>query len=240
MILEFLQDLADIIFSTGGQMEMALIKFSLWLLIFFTIFKGAEKVFKQSKAVPILVAAIISFIGIRFMPDEWFDNMMGVYAIVVGIALFLGPYILISILTDAARLGRSAKWVLVIIAYGALIYALPSFGVLDFGSGVLDSLMRYFADNTIMAAAAFIAVLIVLIMLRRKVAGTAGGGGRIRGFFGGVGRSAGRGAGYIAGGVATGAAAGASVGKAWFKRRIDMAKARREAMAELRKEARRR
>lgn len=241
-ILQGLQDIADFIFVTQGVTETTLIKFSLWLFLFFIIFKGAEKVFREGRTIPMLVAAIISFIGIRFMPEEWIDAMSTVYAIVVGIALFVGPYILISIISDAARLGRTIKWILVIIAYGALIYFLPSFGVLTFGSNILDGLLRYFADNRFIAAAAFLIILILLIMARRRIyRGAAwGAGAGVRGArwgLRGVGRAgigtvryAGRGiasgARYLGEGAAFGAGAAAGYGgrrgrvwRRWFRRR---------------------
>ncbi len=179
MIEEGLEDIADFLFVTQGITETAIIKFSLWLFLFFIIFKGTEKVFRESRAIPMLIAAIISFIGIRFMPEEWISAMSTVYAIVVGIALFLGPYILLSIICDAARLGRTVKWVLVLIAYGAMIYFLPQIGALTFGSEMLDNLLRYFGDNRSIAAAVFIIVLILLIMARRKIYRGAGYGARL-------------------------------------------------------------
>jgi len=228
MIEEMFQDVADFLFSTGGLTELALIKFSLWLLIFFTIFKGAEKVFKENRAVPMLISAIISFVGIRFMPDEWFQNIMGVYTIVVGIALFLGPYIIISILSDAARLGRTIKWILVVIAYGSLIYILPSLGLMEFGSESLDSIMRYAADNRPIAAVAVGVILVLLIMWRRHLYRGAGYGARgTRSFFGWVGRrgiggmrSVGRGAGYLYDRTAFAAGAGIGAGSAYVGRRF--------------------
>ncbi|MFH1332135.1 MAG: hypothetical protein ABIH63_02520 [archaeon] len=229
-ILQGFQDITDFILVTQGVTETALIKFSLWLFLFFIIFKGAEKVFKEGRAIPMLVAAIISFIGIRFMPEEWINAMTTVYAIVVGIALFIGPYILISIISDAARLGRTIKWILILIAYGALIYFLPSFGALTFGSEILDGILRYFADNRFIAAAAFLVVLILLIMARRKIyRGAAWGAGTgVRGVGWGLrgvgragvgavrytGRGIASGARYLGEGAAFGAGAAAGYGRA--------------------------
>lgn len=256
MIAEAVQDIFDILFGTGENFQLILIKVSIWLLIFFTIFKGAEKVFKGNRAVPMLVAAIISFIGIRFMPDEWFNNIMGVYAIVVGIALLLGPYIIITIITDAARLGKTIKWILVIVAYGALIYFLPSFGVLGVGSDALDTFLRYLADNRVIAGAVFLAILILLIMLRRKLYRGAGYGARgvrwgLRGIgragigtARGVGRGVASGARYLGEGAAFGAGAaggaGARAGRGMLARMMARRRAARVARRMMRGAERRR
>lgn len=240
MIPEAIQSILDFLFSTGTDFQLTLIKVSLWLLIFFTIFKGAEKVFKEKRSVAILVAAIISFMGIRFMPDEWFDTIMNVYAVVVGVALILGPYIIISMVTESARLGKTIKWILIIAAYGALIYFLPSFGILDVGSNSLDTFFRYLADNRVLAGGVFLAILILLIMLRRKLYRGAGygvrgvrwglrgvgraGSGAVRA----VGRGAVSGARYLGEGAAFGAGAAGGYGAQrarvryrWFRRRVN-------------------
>ncbi len=233
MIIEMFQGLADILFSTGGVTELALIKASLWLLTFFVVFKGVEKVFPGNKVVVMLIAAIISLVGIRFMPDELFEIIMGAYAVVVGVALLFGPYILISMIVKAANLGKTMKWILVAAAYGSLIYFLPAFGVVDLGSDSLDGVFNYFADNRMLAGIVFLAVLIMLIMLRRRTYGGtrqgAGGGpgpqgrGRFRRALGwvgnrgtagirGIGRGAVGGAKYLYQGAAFSGAAGAAYG----------------------------
>ncbi len=231
MIIEMFQDIADILFSTGGITQLALIKASLWLLLFFIIFKGVEKVFPGNKVIALLIAAIVSLVGIRFMPDELFDVVMGAYVVVVGVALLLGPYITISIIAKAANLGKTVKWMLVAAAYGSLIYFLPAFGAVDLGSNSLDGVFNYFADNRLLAGIIFLAILILLIMLRRRTYGGAAQGagagppgrGRFRralGWIGnrsaagirGIGRGAVGGGRYLYEGAAFSGAAGAAYG----------------------------
>lgn len=239
MIAEGIQNIIDFLFSTGGVTEIMLIKLSLFLIVFFTVFKGTEKIFKnQKRAIPMLIAAIIAFTGIRLMPEEWITTISGVYWLIILIALVLGPYIIISILCDLIRVAGAIKWVLVIVAYGVLIYYLPSFGLLQFGSDLVDTLLVYAADNRPMAALIFLVILVILIYVRRKMGARSflGNVGRAgTGAVKGVGTGAMRGAGYLAGGVSAGAAAGGAAGRAWFKRRMEAAKAKREAMAELRR-----
>jgi hypothetical protein len=237
MIEEGLQNILDFIFYTNGVTEIALIKLSLFLMVFFAVFKGAEKVFRnQKRAIPMLIAAIISFTGIRLMPEEWLTVVSGAYGLIIGLALVLGPYILISIICDLIRVRGFIKWVLVIGAYAAIIYYLPAFGFPEFGSEMLNTLFRYASDNRPMAALIFMVILVILIYTRRKMGsgsflGSVGraGTGAVRG----TGRSAGRGLGYLTGGVASGFGAGAAAGKGWFQRRAMAQKAKKEAMAEL-------
>ncbi|MFH1211261.1 MAG: hypothetical protein V1645_05105 [archaeon] len=242
MIEEGVQDLLDFIFSTGGVTTTALIKLALFVIVFFAIFKGTEKVFKnQKRAIPVLIAAIIAFTGIRLMPDEWIETMSGVYGLIIGFVVILLPYILISIACDLARIGRTIKWILVISAYGAIIYYLPAFGFLEFGSDAVDMIFRYAAENRPMAALIFLVILVILIYIRSKMGSRSflGSVGRTgTGAMRGVGNSAMRGAGYLAGGVAAGGAAGAAAGKGWFQRRAQQQKARKEAYEQLRRERR--
>ncbi|MEM4244720.1 MAG: hypothetical protein QXR60_00755, partial [Candidatus Nanoarchaeia archaeon] len=157
MLVEWGEDLIYILFGSVEDMQDILIMLSIWLLIFFVIFKGAEKLFPTNRGIAALVAIIISFIGIRFMPEEWWESIMGLYTIVVGIALILGPYIILTIICDAARLGKTIKWILVIITYGALIYFLPMLGVIDLGSDALDTFFRYIGDHRLIGAGVFLA-----------------------------------------------------------------------------------
>ncbi|MEM4266440.1 MAG: hypothetical protein QW404_00080 [Candidatus Nanoarchaeia archaeon] len=206
MLVEWGEDLIYILFGSVEDMQDILIMLSIWLLIFFVIFKGAEKLFPTNRGIAALVAIIISFIGIRFMPEEWWESIMGLYTIVVGIALILGPYIILTIICDAARLGKTIKWILVIITYGALIYFLPMLGVIDLGSDALDTFFRYIGDHRLIGAGVFLAILVLLIMARSYIYRGAGYGIRgTRRFLGWVGRGGISGAKAIGRGAASGA-----------------------------------
>lgn len=227
MIEEAARDLIDFAFSTGGLTQDILLKISLWFITFFVLFKGVEKVFPQNRAVCFVTSLVISIVGIRFLPEEWFENAVWIYTIVGGIALFLGPYILISMLADLIKAGRTVKWILVIVAYSALIYYLPAFGITSVGIGTLDNTLDYLSDNRTITAIIFVAVLVALILLRRKLYRGAGWGfgaaGRgVRGGLRGIGRGgirAGQAVGnslasggrYMGRGFAVGAGAGAGL-----------------------------
>ena len=237
MIEEGLQNILDFIFYTNGVTETALIKLSLFLMVFFAVFKGTERVFRnQKRAIPMLIAAIIAFTGIRLMPEEWLTIVSGAYGLIIGLALVLGPYILISIICDLIRVRGAIKWILVIAAYAAIIYCLPAFGLPEFGSEMLNTLFRYASDNRPMAALMFMVVLVIIIYVRRKMGtgsflGSVGraGTGAVRG----TGSSAMRGMRYLGGGAASGFGAGSAAGTGWFQRRAQAQRAKKEAMAEI-------
>lgn len=196
MIAELFQGIADTLFGSDGIPLMALIKFGLFIMIFFGVFKGAEKIFSENKGIPLLIAAIISLIAVRMIPEE-IQRTLG--TVIIGVLSFFGPYVLVSFLSDLFRLGRTVKWILVIILYSALIYFLPyllsSIAIPAYGGDALESLFEYMADYQMITFGVFVGILAALILVRRRIyGGMRGGAGLLR-------RGLGGGAGLFRGGL---------------------------------------
>ncbi len=115
-------DATDAIFDADGDNDIALIKFGLWLILFFIVFRGAEKISQERPGVAALISFIISLLAVRYLPSDTvgsFKEGFGLIGIVGGFVLFFFlPYFLTKLIF------KETKWSVLIVFYLALLAVL--------------------------------------------------------------------------------------------------------------------
>ncbi len=195
-LTEGIEDMLGTIF--GATADLAYIKAGIWLVLFFLIFKSAERIFPQNRGAAMIIALVASMMGARFMPDEYLEYIGGGYSILLIIILMLGPFFLGSMLGDMLRWGKRGKAFLICLFYAGFAYMLIEMDVSFLGgqaSTLLDLALTWMRDHTIIVLIA-IALICVFALWG---SGSGGGGGAPMGmstgsgpsFWGGLGRGAG-------------------------------------------------
>lgn len=170
---EGIDDALRFIFDATGN--LAYIKAGLWLVLFFMIFKSAERIFPANRGAAVIIALVVSMLGARFIPDEYLEYLgwWFIVVIIIGIPFFLG-----SFFGDLARLGRGGKTFLIIIFYGIIGYSLIKWrdlGLEGPASDILDTALTWISEHRIIVLV--IIVVLCLIFLWRGRGG--GGGGQV-------------------------------------------------------------
>lgn len=216
---EGIEDTLSAIFDASG--DLAYIKAGIWLVLFFLIFKSAERIFPSNRGAAMIIALVIAILGSRFMPDEYLEYVGGWYSIILGIVLLMIPFFLGSVIGDMVRWGRTGKTFLIILFYIAAAYIIMKYE-LPLKTGALSALgvaLEWMSENRIIVLIVIIILCIILLWRGRSgvpVGVPSGGGGPS--FWGGLGRGA-RGAGNWA------AAGGRGIG-GWIARRRAIARQR--------------
>lgn len=194
-IAEGIEDTLSAMFNATGDIAYA--KAGIWLLAFIFIFKSLERIIPYNRGAAAIASLVISMLGIRFMPEEYFEYIAGFYTVLFLIIFFLIPYLLGSFIADLRRWGSGGKIFLILLLYGAIAYALFKWqGVLveEYASSALSPALVWIDENTVLVFA--IIALICIYLLLRGRGGGGGGGGRMPrtpgpGFWSGLGSGAG-------------------------------------------------
>jgi hypothetical protein len=133
--------------------EYFFIKGLLLLLLFVMIKTAASAVpmFKENKKVALVIAAVVSIMAVRFMPERLIENWIQSTYGILGVALLtLLPLIIYFFFVHksiASATGRKAGWILYLVVMGAIFFnKYPQ----------LDDLSKYLFWGTIIAAIALI------------------------------------------------------------------------------------
>lgn len=172
---EGIDDTLSLIFDATG--DLAYIKAGIWLVLFFLIFKSAEKIFPNNRGAAMMIALVTSMIGARFMPDEYLESIGGGYAILIGIILFLVPFFFGSMIGDLMRWGRGGKTFLIILFYVAFGYSLTRLGNIPFQGEALtalDVVLAWTSEHS-MLVLIIIGAICVFFLFRTR----SGGGGAV-------------------------------------------------------------
>jgi len=168
------------ILGIGDSMDDTIvIQLGMWIVLVFTLFKGAEKVFPEHRNAAVLVSLVIATIAMRFMPDDMLQSLAEGYVwlvwAVLALVLFLGPYILATAFADMLHLGRQGKVVIAVAIYIFMGFALTRSGVsYDFQSPVLNEMLYYLEQNPVVIVVGVIIASVVMwrwIYWREKEAG---------------------------------------------------------------------
>lgn len=121
----------EFILGTGEAPNILLVKLGLSIIIFAALFKGTEKVFSENKGVAAIIALIVTLMGVRFTPNDWFTEA-GYYFFILtwGVALLVSPYLVLTRLFK----GNLGKF-LAICGYVVVFFVLVNLDYLhiDFG-----------------------------------------------------------------------------------------------------------
>lgn len=204
----------SLIFNTGSS-DIAIIKAAMWVTAFFLIFKGTQRIFLTNRGSAVILALIISILGVRYLPDEY-AQYLGMYFIVI-ILIFL-PYFIGNLIADLFRVGRFVKVIFIMALYGVFGYGLYKFPEYTGGYGehlgILAEAFSWMLSHRIII---WIAVVVICWLLFRSLKSPTYMPGRS--LFGGIGRGA-MGAGALAGkGIQQGAAIGAARARNWWEQR---------------------
>lgn len=181
--------------------DLVYIKAAIWFVLFFLIFKSAERIFPRNRGSAAIMALIVAVVGARYMPEEYLEYIGGWYAIILGIVFFLAPYFFGNIIGDLARMGRTGKTLMILAFYGALAYffmrweGIPMEGE---AANALEKLLGWVSDNLVIALI-IIGILCYFFLRRSRRGGISPP--RIKtkgpGFWYGLGKGAGRGSGLL-------------------------------------------
>jgi len=198
---EGIDDSLKFIFNATG--DIAYIKAGIWLMLFFVIFKSAERIFPTNRGAAAIIALVISLLGSRFMPDEYLEYIGGGYAFLLGFILLLLPFFIGSILGDMLRFGRGGKTFLIVLLYLAFGYSLIKWQGFYLGAEALSALspvLNWMGENTVIVLI-IIALLCIFFLFKsgrsftgstvRPSGGAMPSGGGGPSFWRGLGRGAG-------------------------------------------------
>ncbi|MBM3200407.1 hypothetical protein FJZ53_05705 [Candidatus Woesearchaeota archaeon] len=117
------QDTLTALFN-ASDIDLAYIKAGIWLVLFFLVFKSAERIFPFNRGAALIISLVVSMLGARYMPDEYLEYVGGWYAVILGIILVMVPFFAGSIIGDMLRWGKRGKTFLIILFYASLGYFL--------------------------------------------------------------------------------------------------------------------
>jgi len=200
--------------------DLVYIKAVMWVVLFFVIFKSAEKIFPANRGAALMIAILVAVLGARFMPEEYLEVLGGGYAILIVIIILIGPFLLGNILGSLARFQRRGKTYLVILFYAAFAYALmrwegysPSTGGLKGEAlSAWDVALEWVGEYKIVVWVLIGLICAYFIWGRGRGAPAMPAGTRGPGFFSGLGKGIGQ-------RIARGKMAGGSRFKGWMARR---------------------
>lgn len=196
----------------AGTGDVAIIKAAMWVIVFFLIFKGFSRVVLANRGAAVILAIIISVLGVRYLPDQY-ALYLGVYFIVI-IMIFL-PYFIGDILFSRVR---TVKVLFIIASYvglGYFFFKLPEYkGGFSEHLGIFAEALNLILGNRVVV---LIVIVVICWLLFRSLKSPTYMPGR--GLFGGIGRGARGLAGLGGAGIQRGAAMGAAGAKGWLARR---------------------
>lgn len=85
----------DLSKHVGEQIYFFWVKFLLWVLLLSFYFFGAGFVFKEQKRIATVVAVVLAFMSVLFIPNELLLSMMKIYTVFAAIAVMSIPVIAI-------------------------------------------------------------------------------------------------------------------------------------------------
>lgn len=159
-ITEGIKDTLGLIFDATG--DIAYIKAITWLIPFFLISRAVIKVFPQNRGAAAILAAVISLIGVRYMPEEYFDFLTKYYAILAILIFF---YFVGKIF----RKGATSKTFIAVLLLTCLAYFLAEWGYLpaEGASGVLNAAFDWAGEHNFIMFVA-IGILCLYLILRKE------------------------------------------------------------------------
>ncbi|MBU4501481.1 MAG: hypothetical protein KKA79_02735 [Nanoarchaeota archaeon] len=149
-VMEGVADVLGIIFDETDE-DLIFVKAGLWMVLFFLIFKGSEKIFPGNKGGPLIIAFVIAIIGTRYMPQEYLDYIAGGYTYLFAFIFFLIPFFLGSVFGDMLKFGKGAKTVLIIALYAAFAYGITQWTGMPLGdeaSNIVYEVLDWVNENT--------------------------------------------------------------------------------------------
>ena len=148
-------DLMDGVLDTLGAVfnesseDLIFVKAGLWIVLFFLVFKGSEKVFPGNKGGPLIISFVVATIGARYIPQEQLDYIAGGYTILFGAILLLVPWFLGSVIGDMLRFGKGAKTFLILALYAAFAYGITTWSGNNEAAYIFYQVMDLMAENPI-------------------------------------------------------------------------------------------
>lgn len=166
MIREVFTWILEFFFGGESVLEsnILLIKFGLWLMtlaILFWVLIKANII--EHRAAAGIIAAVVSLIGVKFMPDSWVMALATVFRFIVLwiVIIIVVPYLVVT------RLIKTPGWprrIILAIIYVAIFFGITQLSYFEFGSDILTVIMSYFSSYSI-ASRIITAVAIVVIAL---------------------------------------------------------------------------
>jgi len=156
-------------FGYYGDFGFLLMKLAIFVLLFIFLFKGTEKLFPENRAAAAVVALIITFMAVAFLPADFVmglgsaSSLIGI--VIITLALFALPFIVMHALNLGAMMGKW-KWTGYCILLIAEILAIYYFaGNSDYSGTFFSSLSSYFQEyiEFILFPAVILLVIAVLI-----------------------------------------------------------------------------
>lgn len=172
-ITEGVKDTLGLIFDATG--DIAYIKALTWLIPFFLISRAVMRMFPQNRGAAAILAAAISLIGVRYMPEEYFDFLTRYYAILAILIFF---YFVGKIF----RKGATSKTFIAISLLTCLAYFLAEWGYLPAEGilGVVNAAFDWAGEHNFIM---FVAIgILCLYLILRKEEGEGGAGTRSKTF----------------------------------------------------------
>ena len=164
-IMDGVEDTLSIIFDATG--DLIYIKAGFWVILLFFIFKSAERILPGSRGTAMLIACVISTLGVRYMPEEYWEYFRTWFLFII---IFGMPYFLGSMLGDLLRFRRKGKAFLVIAGYVLCAYFLLELrGVIfqEEASNILYDVLNWMQENIVITL--IIIGIICIYFLRRTM-----------------------------------------------------------------------
>ena len=149
----------------------AIVKLSLFILLFALFSKGSARIFTESKFVTAVFSLVVSFIAVRLMPLVW---IMPVGKIIWVLAVVVLPYLIVDAIVHEWGL---LKILLLVLSYFGIYLLLVSIGFWGFGlifEAVQDAkrlMFLYTWQSVVVGALLVIFVISQLVRTKKKEAG---------------------------------------------------------------------
>ncbi|MFH1065521.1 MAG: hypothetical protein V1734_03385 [Nanoarchaeota archaeon] len=154
-------------FGTVANENEAIVKLSLFVLLFALFSKGSARIFTESRFVTSVFSFVVSLIAVRMMPLVW---IMPLGKVIWVLAVMVLPYLIVDAIVHEWNL---LKVLLLVFAYFGIYLILVSIGFWGFGlifEAVQDTkrLMFLYRWQSIVAGALLVIYVIAQLVKTKK------------------------------------------------------------------------
>lgn len=159
------------LFGAVADENEAIVKLSLFILLFAVFSKSSARIFTESKFVTVVFSLVVSFISVRLMPLVWIMPMGKILWVLAVIAL---PYLIVDAIVHEWCL---LKVLLLVLSYVGIYLLLVSTGFWGFGlifEAVQDAkrlMFLYTWQSVVVGALVVLFVISQLVRTKKKEAG---------------------------------------------------------------------
>ncbi|MCD4666802.1 hypothetical protein K8R47_03255 [archaeon] len=156
-------DIGELVLGANYQ-DLLLVKIGLWIILLAVLYNLAlKKIFKENLGAGFIVALVISWLGMVFLPESFVVKLGEFTTLIVVGAIFALLYLGFKRLFP--RLSGKAFWFVMSVFFFVMYYLISTLGRQFTGNEIIDSIILFLTDYNWMLLVAGIICFIIFLYL---------------------------------------------------------------------------